>query len=261
MFHPLFSWFPDILSSTFWSAKPAFDLAEDTYEAWTVFVIEDGAMWYGLEGLELSGHAGSGCMVVCPPGVRFRRRVLTALSFHVIHFRSSLEENAAPGLPPGLLPIRDMERYMNTCRKLRECHLQSGEEWKGWVGYFTQELWKQWLWDSSVSHPIEDTLMQKAADYLERHISGSLNLDQVAQAISLSTAQLNRRFRRSFGQTPHEFLTARRLHRACFLLRTSSMTLEQISEACGYSNGQYLSRLFHKTMQMTPNEYRKSYRI
>lgn len=261
MAHPLFSWTPEIVSFTYWPAKPAFDLEEDLYDNWYMFVIVDGSMWYRLEELDLTGQAGTGGLVLCPPGVRFKRRVLTPLSFHVIQFASGLEDRSTPGLSAGLLSLRDMERFMNTCRRLQDCTSLPWEDTKHWVRHYTRDLWTQWLWDTSVSLPAPDPLMQKAADYLEQHDSRSLNLDQVAQAINLSTAQLNRRFRRSFGQTPHEYLTARRLHKACLLLRTSALTLEQISEACGYSNGQYLSRLFHKQMQMTPNEYRKKYRI
>ena len=66
---------------------------------------------------------------------------------------------------------------------------------------------------------------------------------------------------RSFGVTPLRYLTSLRLNKAKMLLLETNMTIEQISECCGYQNGFYLNRVFVKYEHTTPSRYRNTHRM
>jgi len=50
----------------------------------------------------------------------------------------------------------------------------------------------------------------------------------LARAAHLSPAHFSREFRRTFGETPHQYLLTRRLERAAALLRTTDHTVLEV---------------------------------
>ena len=44
---------------------------------------------------------------------------------------------------------------------------------------------------------------------------------------------------------------------AADLLRSSTLSVQQIAEQCGFADGNYFTRIFKKINGMSPNEYRK----
>ena len=75
---------------------------------------------------------------------------------------------------------------------------------------------------------------------------------KLAAELGISPVQLSRRFSKSIGMTPSSYLSHIRLEKAQSLLIETSLPLEQIAQACGFSNGFYLSRVFTKIMKVSP---------
>ena len=53
-----------------------------------------------------------------------------------------------------------------------------------------------------------------------------------------------------------EVITNIRIDAACKMLETSSLSLKEISDKCGYANQYYFSTTFKKKKNMTPSAYR-----
>ncbi|WP_258525461.1 AraC family transcriptional regulator [Paenibacillus sp. YN15] len=71
---------------------------------------------------------------------------------------------------------------------------------------------------------------------------------------------LRRRFKKSTGQTPGEYLTNLRIEYAKKLMNENNMLRYSIAEICvmsGYYDSHYFSRIFKKKTGMTPAEYMK----
>ena len=60
------------------------------------------------------------------------------------------------------------------------------------------------------------------------------------------------------GSTFSRLLETRRLEQACFLLKNTDLTIEDIAENIGYENLSFFYRLFRRTYGSTPREYRKT---
>lgn len=93
--------------------------------------------------------------------------------------------------------------------------------------------------------------------YLDRHYLEPLTLDQIAQAMGVSKYHLDRVFLASVGCTPVQYITRRRMARAQTLLGSTRQSVQRIAAQCGYSNYNYFTALFRRTVGMTPGEYRK----
>ena len=116
--------------------------------------------------------------------------------------------------------------------------------------------------DIGTEAPIRDMLAYRydyAIRYMEANYSSGIRLEDVAENLHLSPRQLQRIFRTVDPKRPFSrVLEDIRLRSVCAKLANSSMTVEQIAEAEGFSNATYLHTVFRKRMGMSPSEYRKN---
>lgn len=85
------------------------------------------------------------------------------------------------------------------------------------------------------------------------------DLHALAQLAALSPYHFLRVFRRTFGETPHEYLTRVRIDRAKDALRRG----RSVTDACfdlGFSSLGSFSTLFRREVGVAPSEYRRRVR-
>lgn len=253
----------ELLNHIYWKQKGEFALTEDIYTTWVAFAVEEGIFHYEIGGQ--IGEASFGDLVLCPPAVPFRRTVITPLTFHYLQFSSSLEEEEF--LPPaGKSLINDTKRLASTYAYLRQDSEENKGEVARWKTHFMMDLWQLYQVERRQNRLkerrfTEDARMAEAAALLEERAEEEIRLQELAQRLALSPVQLTRRFREAFQETPSGYLKRVRLKKAQNLLADSNLTLNQIAERCGYENGFYLSRVFSKTLGISPSEYRRRHRV
>jgi AraC-like DNA-binding protein/mannose-6-phosphate isomerase-like protein (cupin superfamily) len=81
---------------------------------------------------------------------------------------------------------------------------------------------------------------------------------ELARRAGYSTDHFSRVFRRVTGRSPKEFMIQARLERAVLLLRESSQTVTQISDALGYEEVGFFSRQFKQKYGLSPDQFRRS---
>ena len=81
----------------------------------------------------------------------------------------------------------------------------------------------------------------------------------MARAAHLSSAHFSRAFRRTFGESPHQYLLTRRLERAAALLRTTDWTVARICTAVGVQSQPTFTTSFRTHFGQTPTEYRAAF--
>ncbi len=67
-----------------------------------------------------------------------------------------------------------------------------------------------------------------ARDAMDRDWSQPLDLDRVAAEAGYSRYHFVRLFRRTYGETPGQYLSRRRIERACELLRSANLTITEV---------------------------------
>lgn len=100
---------------------------------------------------------------------------------------------------------------------------------------------------------------RQLVDYIEASLDQPLTLGELALRCNLSEYHFARMFRASFGLPPHQYVLARRLHRACQLLRVGHMALGQVALACGFASASHFSNRFRQALGATPGEYRAAF--
>jgi AraC-like DNA-binding protein len=81
----------------------------------------------------------------------------------------------------------------------------------------------------------------------------------LARAAHLSPAHFSRKFRRAFGEPPHQYLLTRRLERAAALLRNTDRTVADICLLVGLRSVGSFTSSFGRVYGLTPAAYRAAH--
>lgn len=95
------------------------------------------------------------------------------------------------------------------------------------------------------------------SEYVAGHLGEDLGVEALCARFSVSKNTLYRAVRENFDTTVNEFVTSRRLERACQLLTGSDTPVVAIAESVGLGNYPYFCRLFRQRLGKTPGEYRR----
>ena len=74
----------------------------------------------------------------------------------------------------------------------------------------------------------------------------------------MSVHHFLRLFKAAFGETPHQYLTGRRIERAQQLLADTSMPVGAVCRAIGFLSPGSFSRLFRRHIGVSPEAYRNA---
>jgi AraC family transcriptional regulator len=99
--------------------------------------------------------------------------------------------------------------------------------------------------------------IQRLRTYIDGHLSETIHVKDLGGIARRSTAHFCRAFKRTFGQTPHAYVTARRLERAKRLMLESEEQLSVIALLCGFTDQAHLSKLFRQHTGETPGAWRR----
>jgi AraC family transcriptional regulator len=101
--------------------------------------------------------------------------------------------------------------------------------------------------------------LRRIKEFVDAKIEDELTLCEMAQAVELSTAYFSRMFRKSTGETPHQFLLRQRLERAKMMLRSAEGRVMDVAVACGFKSQQHFAQAFRRVCGVCPTEYRQEF--
>ena len=95
-----------------------------------------------------------------------------------------------------------------------------------------------------------------AKDFIDGHLKEDLSIKRLSNEAMMSPFHFVRSFKDIFKMSPHQYLTKQRLNKAKFLLRDTDETISTICQQVGLSNSSSFTRLFKRTEDCTPQNYR-----
>jgi AraC family transcriptional regulator len=100
--------------------------------------------------------------------------------------------------------------------------------------------------------------VDRAISWYDAHMHARPSLGQVADAVHISPSHVRKLFYDTLKVSPQKVFKKMRLQRACDILSTTSLTLEQVASQCGFFNAGDLCRVFRRTRRISPGAWRKS---
>jgi AraC family transcriptional regulator len=99
--------------------------------------------------------------------------------------------------------------------------------------------------------------LRRIKEFVHAKMEDDLSLDEMAQSVGLSTAHFARMFRKSTGETPHQFVLRQRVERAKGMLRALDARVLDVAIACGFKTQQHFAQVFRGVWGVSPTEYRQ----
>jgi transcriptional regulator GlxA family with amidase domain len=108
--------------------------------------------------------------------------------------------------------------------------------------------------------PEEDSIVTTVMRYVTDHISETISMEQLADAVSVSRRTFSRVFSRYANVTPAVFVEQVRVDHARKMLEDTDVPLKTIAFNCGFHNSTQMRMIFSRRLNTTPKAYRSHFR-
>lgn len=99
---------------------------------------------------------------------------------------------------------------------------------------------------------------EKIFEYIDQNYwDANLSVVKLSKKFFISTSTLRRIFLSSQSKTPTEYITEVRIRNAKNMLAYDNLSINEISEKCGFASPHYFCRIFKKQTQKSPSQYKK----
>jgi AraC-like DNA-binding protein len=96
----------------------------------------------------------------------------------------------------------------------------------------------------------------RAKLYIDEHFADSLDLENIADAACFSKYHFLRIFRKIYGSTPHQYLTAVRVKKAALLL-AEGVSVKEACFSVGFESVGSFTGLFKRRMGVSPAAFQR----
>lgn len=102
-------------------------------------------------------------------------------------------------------------------------------------------------------------VIRQAKDYIDANYTSDLSLEQVAESMGLKPQYFSRLFKTCSGITFIDYLTQLRIEKAKDMMEEPHLSLKCIGRSIGYRDPNYFSRVFRKTVGVSPSQFREQH--
>lgn len=113
--------------------------------------------------------------------------------------------------------------------------------------------------EASHALPGTDATVRRIKEHVSTHYMHPLRLSELCEKMGFSLSYISSLFREKTGMTFRQYLLQVRMEKACYLLRSSDMTVGCIAASIGYADPAFFHKVFRREMACTPEQYREGY--
>lgn len=99
-------------------------------------------------------------------------------------------------------------------------------------------------------------LLRISHKIIHAHMDQNLNVQQLAERLSVSPEHLSRVFRKELNTSPLKYMNKEKMNKACELCKTTTLSNKEIASMLGFANPNHFARSFRRVVGMSPKEYR-----
>lgn len=103
--------------------------------------------------------------------------------------------------------------------------------------------------------------MEHAIEYIDRHLTEELTLEEISKRANMSKAYFCTVFKKLNGITAWDYITTKRVELAMKMIKNANMTMLETACSCGFNNTANFNRAFKKITGLMPSQYRKKQTI
>jgi len=107
--------------------------------------------------------------------------------------------------------------------------------------------------------PTKEGYLRAAKEWIEHNYSQAIKVKDIANAVGLNSTYLSSLFQDKYNFSLQGYLLNFRMQRAQTLLQNADLSIGDISRSVGYRDPFLFSKMFKKTIGVSPSEARKRY--
>ena len=105
--------------------------------------------------------------------------------------------------------------------------------------------------------PMIDETVKKAVSYIEQNYNRPVTVGQLAKLCNFSESRFYYLFKKNMGMPPMEYKNKIAVQRSMqYLIEYPKITIEEVSDKCGFCNSSYFRKVFFKVTGTTPSACR-----
>jgi YesN/AraC family two-component response regulator len=113
--------------------------------------------------------------------------------------------------------------------------------------------------NQNISNEETSPILTQAKLYIQDNLSDTLKLSDIAKHLHISSRHLSRLFVKELGVSYSEYVKKERIQKSSMLLKTTNLSIKEISEQTGFKNVHYFTRVFSATVRNPPGNFRTLY--
>ena len=183
------------------------------------------------------------------------KKATDSISFFVIDFLCLLKDEFEKIGAPCVIKSKNFDLLLSFIPKIKHIwdnHLLNSDfEIKSFVYSVLSEIYKQ---DENLKKSTPtDTILEFIS---KRIVDSELSLKEICDNFFISESQLRRNIYKRTGLSPNEYITMLRINKAKNELSSTDKPIKAISSECGFASPYYFSKVFSKTVGISPSQYR-----
>jgi AraC-like DNA-binding protein len=107
---------------------------------------------------------------------------------------------------------------------------------------------------------IDDLRVAKALAYIHDNYCESLSLKKISETVGISLFHFHRLFSQHVGVTPKQYILAKQMQVARWMLRARNTPVSRIADNIGFASHGHFTSTFTRIVGMSPTEYRERVR-
>jgi AraC-like DNA-binding protein len=255
------AWRPDVpgLTEVFHAHFTDHVYPSHTHEAWTLLLVDDGAVRYDLD---RHAHGATRSLVtILPPGVPHDGRAQSPAGFRkrVLYLEAATLGADRVGTAVDQ-PAFDDAALRARLSALHRSLVSGGDalEAESRLSFVLERLGQHL--DRAVvpaADVRDDVLADRVRELLDARVAEGLSLTEAAELFDVHPTHVVRAFTRRHGLPPHRYLTGRRIDLARRLL-LAGLPAAEVATAAGFADQSHLTRHFRRMLGTTPVAYARS---
>jgi AraC-like DNA-binding protein len=191
----------------------------------------------------------------------YNRKVIRerAQETDILNFRRLLEINRGRGINRSDDPkVYEKNAYYRDYQQLNKTVSDAVYlETQGIILQFISRFLRSGQFKLNDPAPMPSKVLE-AISYIQLNLHCEITICDLAKRANLHQDYFSRLFLQCTGERPLNYIHAKRIERAQYLISTTDMSYTRIAEETGFASLPYFSKIFKKVTRLTPAEYKRS---
>lgn len=120
-------------------------------------------------------------------------------------------------------------------------------------------LTEAYLLEDGTSYDKKNQYLTRCIHYMNEHLDEEISLEAFADYLKISPSYLNHIFQQYTEKSPIQFFIQLKMEQAAKYLELTDLKIYEIARKVSYSDPYYFSRIFKRTMGISPKNYRQQH--